>query len=323
LGQHDRSYRHFFSHPRLVADLVRDILGRRATGPVILSTLERVGDSFVSARQAARYGDLIWRVRRPDGRWLYLLLEFQSRPEPFMALRALSYAVQLWEDLVRRGDLSSANKIPDLLSAVVYHGDRRWHAALEIAELIEGRPSRCGVRMRYRLIDQRRYSSRRLWRLGGPVAALFLLERRFGLQELRRAVGLLTESLTAPEDAELRRAFVLWLRRVLLPRYHLTEEEVPALLGLEEFRSMLEDNVRYLEKQLLEKGRAQERAQGRDREAALLLRQLELKFGPVDEATRSQVLAANSVRRLAWAGRILTATSLAEVFVPRTRRRAG
>jgi flagellar biosynthesis/type III secretory pathway protein FliH len=128
-----------------------------------------------------------------------------------------------------------------------------------------------------------------------------------------------------------RRAFVFWLRQVLLPGYDLTEEEVPALLGLEEFRSMLADNVRRLRKQLLEQGRAEgrqegraeERAQGRDQAAALLLRQLELKFGPVDESIRSQVREASSARRLTWAGRILTATSLGEVFARRARRRTA
>jgi predicted transposase YdaD len=327
VGQHDRSYRHLFSHTRMVAELARDILGHRATGPVVLSTLERVHDSFVSARQAARYGDLIWRVRRPDGRWLYLLLEFQSRSEPLMALRVFSYAAQLWEDLVRRGDHARPDKIPDLLPVVVYHGNRRWRAVLDIADLVEGRPSRCAVRLRYRLVDHRRTSSRRLWRLGNPVAVLFLLERRLGREELNRAVGLLGATLTSPEDGELRRAFVFWLRRVLLPRYPLTDDEVPALLDLEEFRSMLEDNVRRWEKELFQEGRKEGRAeglaQGREREAALLLRQLELKFGPVDETVRSQVLAASSARRLTWAGRVLTAISLAEVFAPRARRRAG
>jgi predicted transposase YdaD len=335
MGQHDRGYRHLFSHPRLVADLVREILGHRATGPVVLSTLERVGDSFVSARQAARYGDLIWRVSRPDGQWLYLLLEFQARSEPLMAVRVFSYAAQLWEDMIRRGDLSRPDKIPDLLPVVVYHGNRRWRAALDIADLVESRPSRCGVRLRYRLVDQRRTSSRRLWRIGGPLAALFLLERRLGLAELNRAVGLLTDSLTAPEDGELRRAFVFWLRRVLLPRYPLTDEEVPALLDLEEFRSMLEDNVRRWEKQLFQEGRKEGRKEGRSEgqaqglakglaqgEAALLLRQLELKFGPVDETVQAQVRKASSTRRLAWAGRLLTAASLSEVFASRGRRRA-
>jgi hypothetical protein len=307
MGQQDRRYRFLFSHPRLVAALVRDILGPRVTGPVDLSTLERVPDSYVSDRQDARQGDLVWRMRRPDGRPLYLLLELQSKPDRFMAVRITTYKGLLWESLIRRRGLSRRRKVPEVLAAVLYTGVRRWHPVRDLAELVDAPPGRPRPRLRYRLIDQHRVPSRLLWRLKSLVAALFLLERKLAPEEVRRAKALLVESLAGPEDAELRRAFLIWARQAL-PGGEMDERPIPALPGLEEFDSMFEDNLRRLGNQCRNEG-----------EADVLLRLLERKFGPLRETTRSRVRRASSARRMVWADRILTATTLAEVFAAERR----
>ncbi len=84
---------------------------------------------------------------------------------------------------------------------------------------------------------------------------------------------------------------------------------------------MFEDNLRRWGKQLTREAREEGRSSGlREGEAGVLLRLLELKFGPVDEATRARVCRASSERRLLWAGRILTAATLAEVFARPARR---
>ena len=44
------------------------------------------------------------------------------------------------------------------------------------------------------------------------------------------------------------------------------------------------------------------------------MRQLERKFGPLDEATRARVEAAESETLLRWGERLVTASHLAEVF---------
>jgi Putative transposase, YhgA-like len=312
MGQHDRSCRFLFAHSRLVAALVSDILGPQVTGPVDLSTLERVPDSYVTDRQDARYSDLVWQLRRPDGRPLYILLEFQSRPDRFMAVRITTYKGLLWESLIRRRDLPHGNKVPEVLAIVLYTGDRLWLPTRDLAELVDAPRGRFRPSVRYRLIDQHRVPSRRLWRLKSPVSALFLLERRLPPAERQRAVDLLIESLAEPEDAELRRAFLIWIRRVMLLDSNFDEREIPALLGREEFESMLKDNAYGWGQQYREEG-------VREGEAGLLLRQLERKFGALSKTTRTRVQRASSERRLLWADRILTATTLSEVFAAERR----
>ncbi len=70
---------------------------------------------------------------------------------------------------------------------------------------------------------------------------------------------------------------------------------------------MIETRIREWNRQVRKEART-------DGEAAVLLRQLEVKFGPLDDLVRARVRRASSERRLAWAARLLDSESLAEVF---------
>jgi predicted transposase YdaD len=69
-----------------VEGLLRGFLPEDWTVRLDFSTLEKVGNSFVSDDLRERHGDLIWRLRfnGAEGGWfyLYLLLEFQSTSDP-------------------------------------------------------------------------------------------------------------------------------------------------------------------------------------------------------------------------------------------------
>ena len=62
----------------------------------------------------------------------------------------------------------------------------------------------------------------------------------------------------------------------------------------------------------LRRGLDQGRKEG---EATVLLRQIELKFGPPDAPVRKRVQSADADTLLRWSERILTAASLDELFV--------
>jgi hypothetical protein len=52
----------------------------------------------------------------------------------------------------------------------------------------------------------------------------------------------------------------------------------------------------------------------REGEARMLLRQLRLKFGPLDAATEERVRSADADRLLEWGDRILSAERLEDLF---------
>ena len=100
MANHDHSYKLLFSHPRMVRDLLEGFVGGAWLRDLDFSTLVRVSDNYVSDDLRSRADDIVWRVRCGN-RQVYLLLEFQSRAEPFMAVRVLTYVALLYQDLIR------------------------------------------------------------------------------------------------------------------------------------------------------------------------------------------------------------------------------
>ncbi|MBV5308472.1 MAG: transposase, partial [Chromatium okenii] len=74
------------------------------------------------------------------------------------------------------------------------------------------------------------------------VAALFRLEKSRGPQPLQAALTALTHWLDAPEQASLRRAFTVWIKRVLIPA-RLPGINFPELGDLLEIKTMLAESV--------------------------------------------------------------------------------
>ena len=89
----DPAYKQMFSRPRMVEDLLHGFAARDWSGALDFASLTPLPASYVSGDLRQRHGDLVWRVRFHDERWLYLLLllEFQATVDRAMAVRMLGY----------------------------------------------------------------------------------------------------------------------------------------------------------------------------------------------------------------------------------------
>lgn len=100
MANHDEGYKNLFKHPRMVKDLLRGFVDAPWVDEVDFSTLEKLPSEYtVDKKLKKRASDIIWRVKS-HGKWLYvvILLEFQSRPDPVMAFRMMSYVSLLYLD---------------------------------------------------------------------------------------------------------------------------------------------------------------------------------------------------------------------------------
>ena len=135
---HDPAYKLLFSRPRMVRDLLDGFPARGWSGALDFDTLAPLPASFVSEDLQQRHGDLVWRIRFRDDRWLYLilLLEFQATVDPAMALRMLTYTALLYQRLDADGVLRGHRALPPVLPVVVYTGRRPWTASVEMTDLV-------------------------------------------------------------------------------------------------------------------------------------------------------------------------------------------
>lgn len=266
---HDHSYKLLFSHPEMIADLLRGYVHQPWIEHLDFASLERADGRYVTSDLREREDDLIWRLRWSGderGRWLYvyLLLEFQSTPDTFMALRVMTYLGLLYQDLIRAGQLTADGKLPPVLPLVLYNGERPWRAGTEIAELIDTVPGGLETfrpTLRYLLLDESRYADDALPSARNLVAGLFGLENSRTPQDVRQVLGRLIDWLAAPQQLQLRRHFAVWLKRVLLPS-RMRGINFGELNDLQEIDNMLAERVKDWTRDWREQGIEEGRRQG-------------------------------------------------------------
>ena len=264
---HDPAYKLLFARPRMVRDLLDGFAARGWSGALDFDTLAPLPASFVSEDLQQRHGDLVWRIRFRDDRWLYLvlLLEFQATVDPAMALRMLTYTALLYQRLDADGVLRDHRALPPVLPVVLYNGRRPWTAPVEMTDLVAAgsdllapyQPSQ-----RYYLLDGARVADADL-PADNLVSALIGLEKMRDAGRLREALQALGDLLRAQGDDHLTQAFVTWLHQGLRFAGPLPSGEGDPLTQLQETQTMLEENVREWTRELLEQGRAQGIEQGR------------------------------------------------------------
>ncbi|CUB07956.1 Putative transposase, YhgA-like/Domain of unknown function (DUF4351) [Tepidiphilus thermophilus] len=319
-ARHDASYKHLFSSPKVVQHLIEGFLPAEGLGRLDFSTLEKVPASYVSDDLRERADDVIWRVKTgEDWLYLYLLIEFQSSVDPWMAVRLLTYVGLLYQDLIKGGQIQG-RRLPPVLPIVFYTGEARWSAATDLAELLPQNPpetlAKYLPRLAYVLIDENAYSDETLAGLKNVVAATMRLKRQQWPQDLARLTAVLHRWFAG--DAELERLLTVWIREYLL-RDLRPELDVPEAHDLgeitmqlaERFKQWEEEVARKAIQQGLEKGVQKGKLEG---ESLLLQRQLTRRFGPLPDWAQQRLRSATSEELETWADRVLDAQRLEEVF---------
>ena len=342
----DASYKLLFSAPELVRDLVLGFIPDEWLHSLDYTTLEKVPGSYVTDDLRHRADDVIWRVKA-DGEWvyLYLLIEFQSRVDPWMAVRIMTYVGLLYQDLIRRKEVLEDKRLPPVLPIVLYNGDGKWTAATEIADLIPRAPGLVAKylpRLSYLLIDENQYTEADLEGVRNLVAAVIQFEHPENEQVLLSLIDLVNEM--SDDNPELKRILAIWIRGVVLRRSKGTLL-LPKVQDLKELKMTLAERfdtwaLQYeqrgvekgIEKGILqgiekgieqgiekgiEKGIQQGIAKGIEKGEALALQKfLTKRFGTLPPEVVGQISVASVQQIDTWMDRVLDAESLDSVFAP-------
>jgi predicted transposase YdaD len=333
---HDALYHRFFSDPAIVAQLLREFVAGPWLDELDLDGMERLSTKFHADTGERRESDLVWRIPRRDGgdAYVMLLLEFQSTPDHWMALRMLVYAGLLWQQLVREQRLLPDGKLPPILPVVLYNGEPRWQAARVLRDLI-GLPKTSPLwqwqpDLHYHLIDEGAFTPGDLEGRGGLPALLFRLEnsptpsqlvglagdvltwfsghpgfdaaRKVLVELLQVAMEPLDPSVRVPED-------LLEVRNMLVTRMEKWVEQQRL-----ELDQRVNEAVHQAKEQLKQQAEKAEQRGQQKGEATLLLRLLERRFGALPDLARVRVLAADTDTLEEWGLRVLEAATLDEVL---------
>jgi len=323
--EHDNSYKQLFSHPRMVKDLLRGFMSQKWVNQLDFRTLSKVSGHYVTEDLRDREDDIIWKVRHSSQKdeWLYiyLLIEFQSSVDPFMAVRMMVYIGLLYQDLIKAKVISTGQKLPPVLPLVLYNGEEAWSADCEVSKLIAPFPpelEKYCPHLEYLVMDERHdYAQEQLTQLNNLAASLFHLEKSRSKSETQQALSLLIKWLKSAPPT-LRVAFRTWLKRVKLPR-HLPGVLLPEFVDLQEIEAMLATNTENWLEQSEEKGRKKGLKEGlkegrKEGQTQFLTGLLEDKFGPLNPGSKATIQRLTETRLQECAKRLWTAQTLQDVI---------
>lgn len=154
---HDALFRRVFSAPAQAAALLRESLPAAVRDRFDWDTLRRLPGTFVDERLRRTESDLLFEVDQPGAESparLYVLIEHQSSPDPFIALRLLRYCAGVLEAAAR--EVPERKRLPPVLPVVFHQGRRPWPYPTSLDGLL-GESSRdlpWGPRLDFLLLDQ-------------------------------------------------------------------------------------------------------------------------------------------------------------------------
>lgn len=322
---HDNAYKNIFSHRQVVADLLTGFVAEDWVHAVDLGTLDKCSGSYVSDDLRDRQDDVVWRVRRGDEvAYVYLLLEFQSSADAWMALRVMVYVGLLYQDLIKAGEAAAPGRLPAVFPIVIYNGEAAWSARRDVAELVEALPGGLTAyrpSLRYHLLDEGRVQGAAA---DNTVSDMIEIEAAPDPDQVQRIVERLAKRLVGPQNTELRRALAVWIRRVVLQRLAPdAEPELPPVTELAEVQAMLSGHVIPWNEQAMEKGLRQGREEGlreglvegrTELARSALERLLTRRFGPLPPEAVDRIRQAALPQLETWLDRIIDAPSMQAVF---------
>jgi hypothetical protein len=308
----DSLYHRLFSHPQMVHELMREFVPDAVATGVDFSGLRRINAKFHVDRPAAlrREGDVIWKLPTREGAdsYLYLLIEFQSETDSWMAVRTQVYLGLLYQQIIQENKLKRGARLPPLMLLVLYNGERRWNAPTGMPELIE-LPSDSSLwhwqpQVRYCLLDMGAFAGEDLARSDSLAALLFRLEQRQSQEGFCELIDALEGWFRGhPEFEPMKQLFDELVQQAIVS----LGVQRPIPNGLVEKKTVLATHGEYWKQQW----RAEVRAEV---QAEVLVGLLVRRFGPLEPALHARIHTADPATIASWLDRVIDAPDLRSVF---------
>lgn len=320
---HDALFKRVFSDVTHAAGEFRAVLPSEIVAEIDFATLAVCPGSFVDESLRERHTDLLYSVRlRERDAFLYLLFEHQSTVDALMPYRVLGYVVRIWEGWLR--DQPEARRLPAVLPVVLHHSESGWTGSTRLLELIDLSPEVLERTRPYLpdvgflLDDLSKQTDEALYARAMTTLSRLVLWSLRTARGGRLAAGTFAtwgrafrELGEAPSGREALETILRYLVEVLGED---RTDVIDAILA-EDVGEHVREAYVTLHHRFIEEGRKEGLKEGlKEGERAVLLKLIKLKFGPPAAATVERIQAADSLQLGRWAERILSATSIDDLW---------
>lgn len=209
---HDSGYKKLFSNKVIFRQLLETFVKEDWVKELDFDTCETIDKTFISYHYVETESDIIYKIKwQGKEAYVFILIEFQSRVERFMALRILNYISSFYMDYLasKRG----VKMLPAIFPIVLYNGEGKWTAPVRLADLIEDHQQlgRFAINFEYFKIAENEFSKEELLQIKNIVSTLFLAESNYDIDMLKEEFLNLFEKESDKQAVSL---FFNWLMQL-------------------------------------------------------------------------------------------------------------
>ena len=305
---HDSGYRKLFSNITIFRQLLETFVCQDWIKDIDFSTCTPINRTFISNEYKERETDLIQKVKiNGEDVYIYILLEFQSNVQKFMAVRVLHYITNFYIYHIENN--KKVKKLPQVFPIVLYNGDDKWTAPENINELIENNVpiGEYGINFKYFKIAENSFEKDFLLKAGNIVSTLFLTETHFNMKLVRESFNNLFEK---EEDKQAISIFFNWYEQYTsnnkmdsknfneIAKIYSEKSEVNSMLS-----TALEKQRNFFKKEGREEGRKEGHQEGLqegriETNQKRLIKLLTKKFGSLLEENRLKIENCKNFEKL-------------------------
>jgi predicted transposase/invertase (TIGR01784 family) len=220
---------------------------------VDFNRMEMQNASFIRKNFRKKESDVIYKLYYKDKPfYLYILLEFQSTVDHLMAMRMLSYEIDLYEEINRKERLK---KLPVVFPIMIYNGEDKWSASDNLRDLIDNESREISEFLpgfKYFKVIINEFSKESLVKIRNILSAVFLVENmdenEFGRYS-KEIVAIINEEI----DEDTKKAFVNWFMRLVDSDRILKSEEIENIND-EGVKTMFTKTVERMKEKYLNEG---------------------------------------------------------------------
>lgn len=207
---HDYGYKKLFSNKTIFKQLMQTFVNQEWVNQIDFENTKALDKSFISGNYKNTEGDLIIETNLNNKKfYVYILLEFQSSVDKFMALRILNYITNFYMDLLENN--KNLKSLPPVFPIMLYNGDDKWTSPTNISELIKENNlvGEYGLSFQYFKIAENEYTKENLLKIQNIVSTLFLAEIEYDLELIKNEMLNLFDK---EEDKQAVSIFLNWFR---------------------------------------------------------------------------------------------------------------
>ena len=137
--KHDELFRSALSHPQTAREFLDTHLPDSLKSILDLNQIKIENDSFIEETLKESICDVLFSVTSHDNKqgFIYCLIEHQSKPQRFMALRMMKYMISICEKFLK--DNPKSKYLPLIYPMVFYSGKSSYNVATKLSDLYENK----------------------------------------------------------------------------------------------------------------------------------------------------------------------------------------